>query len=97
VTGLNGMDATKDVAVFYIIKGAKRCGGDEKGRGIYKIFHVWVMSILFFFTEMMIWFTQFLALIYLVAMYMTVFSMVIDTQDLFAVRKCTFPVIGRGF
>jgi hypothetical protein len=45
---------------------------------------------------MMIWFIQYLLIGYLVAMYMTVFFMVIDTQYLFAAQKCTFPVISRG-
>jgi hypothetical protein len=44
----------------------------------------------------MIWFLKFLVLRDLVAMYMTVFFMVIDTQDMFAAGKLAFPVISRG-
>jgi len=45
---------------------------------------------------MMICSLKFLLLSHLVAMYMTVYFMVIDTQDMFAAWKHTFPVVSRG-
>jgi len=44
----------------------------------------------------MIWCLKFLVLSDLFAMYMTVYFMVIDTQDMCAAPKLTFPVISRG-
>jgi hypothetical protein len=45
---------------------------------------------------MMIHSLKYLLVSYLVAMYMTVFLMVIDAQGLCAARKPAFPVIGRS-
>jgi len=55
-----------------------------------------IISILFGSYKMMICSLKFLLLSHLVAMYMTVYCMVIDTQDMFTARKHTFPVISRG-
>jgi hypothetical protein len=55
-----------------------------------------MISLSLFSNKMMIWSFKFLLIRYLVAMYMTVFFMVIDTQDLFAAVKRAFPVISRG-
>jgi hypothetical protein len=55
-----------------------------------------IISILFASCKMTICSLMFLPLSPLVAMYMTVYFMVIDTQDMCAARKHTFPVISRG-
>jgi hypothetical protein len=55
-----------------------------------------IISISFGAYKMMIRCLKFLALRHPVAMYMTVFFMVIDTQYLFAALKHTFPVISRS-
>jgi len=55
-----------------------------------------IISILFGSYKMMICSLKFLLLSHLVAMYMTVYFMVIDTQDIFAARNHTFPVISQG-
>jgi len=45
---------------------------------------------------MVIWSLRQLLLSHLIAMYMTVSLMVIDTQETLAVRKLTFPAISRS-
>ena len=55
-----------------------------------------IISISFGPYKMMIWCIKFLFLSHLFAMYMTVYFMVINTQDMFAAQKHTFPVISRG-
>ena len=47
--------------------------------------------------SMMIWNLKFLLLRHLIPMYMTVSLMVIDTQDMRAVRKRAFPARSRSF
>jgi hypothetical protein len=46
--------------------------------------------------SMMIWNLKFLLMRYLIPMYMTVNLMVIDTQDMRAVRKRAFPALRRS-
>jgi hypothetical protein len=45
---------------------------------------------------MMIWNLTHLILSYLIAMYMTIRLMIIDTQETVAVRKYAFPAFGRS-
>ena len=78
------------------IKNQKQIEDSACAKLVLHTLHGCIISISLCSYKMMIWWIKFLGLRHPVTMYMTVYFMVIDTQDICAARKHTFPVISRG-